>query len=32
MGEGRRLPLLATLEASTGAAIDAALKHAGLLN
>lgn len=27
-----RLPLLATLEASTEAAIDAALKHAGLLN
>ncbi len=27
-----RLPLMATLEASTEAAIDAALKHAGLLN
>ena len=27
-----RLPLLATLEASTEAAIDAALKHAGLVN
>ena len=27
-----RLPLMATLEASTEAAIDAALKHAGLVN
>ncbi len=27
-----RLPLMATLEASTEGAIDAALKHAGLMN
>jgi 4-hydroxy-tetrahydrodipicolinate synthase len=32
MNRAVRLPLMATLEASTEAAIDAALKHAGLLN
>jgi len=31
MNRAVRLPLLPTLEASTEAAIDAALKHAGLL-
>ena len=30
--EWHRLPLMAKLEASTEAAIDAALKHAGLVN
>ncbi|ACM36023.1 MULTISPECIES: 4-hydroxy-tetrahydrodipicolinate synthase [Rhizobium/Agrobacterium group] len=32
MGRTARLPLLSTLEASTEAAIDAALQHAGLMN
>ncbi|MBB4007381.1 4-hydroxy-tetrahydrodipicolinate synthase [Allorhizobium taibaishanense] len=32
MGRTVRLPLLSTLEASTEAAIDAALQHAGLMN
>lgn len=32
MGRTARLPLLSTLEASTEAAIDAALQHAGLIN